>query len=65
MLIEKQAPRAFVEAIEAAGFAVARLDILSTHREGEGFDTYIDIQKSNAQAIRAAFDRARAGEGVQ
>ena len=65
VLIEKQVPRAFVEAIEAAGFAVARLDILSTHRDGEGFDTYIDIQKSNAQAIRAAFDRARAGEGVQ
>lgn len=65
VLIEKQASKAFVDAIEAAGFAVARLDILSTHREGEGFDAYIDIQKSNAEAIRAAFERAAAGEGVQ
>ncbi len=64
VLIEKQAPRALVEAFEAAGFSVARLDILSTHHEGEGFDAYIELQKSNAQAIRAAFDRAKAGEGA-
>ena len=57
VLIEKQAPQAFVEAIEAAGFAAARLDIFSTHREGEGFDSYIEIQRSNVQAIREAFER--------
>ncbi len=65
VLIEKQAPRAFVEAIEAAGFFVARLDMLSTHREGEGFDTYIEIQNSNAQAIRAAFERATTGRALK
>ena len=58
VLIERQAPQALVEALERAGFAVARLDVMSTHREGEGFDTYLEIQRENAQSILAAFDRA-------
>lgn len=62
VLIEAQAPRAFVRALEDAGFAVARLDVLSTHREGEGFDAYIDIMRGNAQAIREAFERADGGK---
>ncbi len=63
IMIERQAPRAFVEALEAAGFAVARIDILSTHREGEGFERYLDIQTDNARAIQDAFIRADAMEG--
>ena len=62
VLIEKQAPQALVEALEAAGYSVARIDVLSTHREGEGFERYIEIQRGNAQAIRAAFHRADAGK---
>ncbi|MDO4866544.1 MAG: metal ABC transporter substrate-binding protein [Clostridia bacterium] len=63
VLIERQAPQALVEALEGAGFAVARLDVMSTHREGEGFDTYLEIQRANAQSILAAFDRADGLEG--
>ena len=47
---------------EKAGYTLARLDVFSTHREGEGFDQYIEIQRGNARALRDAFDRARAME---
>lgn len=60
ILIEKQAPQGFVEALEEAGFAVARVDIFSTHREGERFETYLQVQRDNAAAIRVAFDTADA-----
>lgn len=61
VLIEKQAPQALVEALEAQGHAVALIDVLSTHAEGEGFDRYLEIQGENAQAICDAFERADAG----
>ena len=60
VLIEKQAPQGLREALEAAGYAVALIDVLSTHREGEGFDRYLEIQGENAQAILDAFVRADA-----
>lgn len=59
ILIEKQAPQAFTAALENAGFIVARIDILSTHREQEGFDGYIQAQLCNAKAIRSAFDKIK------
>ena len=62
VLIERQAPGALIAALEAAGFSVARIDILSTHREGEGFDRYLEIQGDNARALREAFERADAGK---
>ena len=62
VLIEKQAPQALIEALEAAGYAVATLDVLSTHLEGEGFDRYLEIQGRNAQALFDAFERADAGK---
>jgi len=62
VLIERQAPQALMEALEAAGYGVAPVDILSTHVEGEGFDRYIEIQSANAQAIREAFERADGGK---
>lgn len=65
VLIEKQAPQALIKALEAAGYAVARIDVMSTHREGEGFDVYIDIQAANAQAVRDAFARVASGEAAQ
>ena len=61
VLIEKQAPQALVESLEAHGFTVALIDVLSTHVEGEGFDSYLEIQGDNAQAICDAFERADAG----
>lgn len=56
VLIEAQAPAALVAALQQSGYAVARIDILSTHREDEGFDGYIQAQTNNARAIRRAFD---------
>ena len=58
ILIERQAPQSFVDALEQAGYAVARIDIFSTHRQGEGFDDYIDAQLKNAEAICDAFKKA-------
>ena len=64
VLIERQAPSALVEALESAGYAVARIDVMSTHREGEGFETYLEIQRSNASAIHEAFMRADSLEDI-
>ena len=61
VLIEKQASQALVESLEAHGFTVALIDVLSTHVEGEGFDSYLEAQSNNAQAILEAFERADAG----
>lgn len=58
VLIEKQAPQALKEALEVAGYAVAPIDVLSTHAEGEGFDRYCEIQTENAGALLNAFERA-------
>lgn len=55
VLIEKQAPAALTEALAEAGYAVAKLDILSTHREEEGFEGYIKAQQDNAEAVLRAF----------
>lgn len=62
VMLEKQAPQALREALEAAGYAVATIDVLSTHTEGEGFDRYLEIQGENAQAVLDAFMRADAGK---
>ena len=56
VLIEKQAPKPLVDALEAAGFSVARIDIFSTQRDPNGFDNYIRVQTENARAIRKALD---------
>lgn len=62
VLIERQAPQALIEALEAANLTVAKLDVMSTHTEGEGFDVYLQILSDNARAMREAFDRASAGK---
>ena len=56
VLIERQAPASLVEALRENGYSVALIDILSTHREGEGFDTYIHAQEDNADAVLRAFE---------
>lgn len=55
ILIEKQAPQAFCEALEAAGYHLARLDVLSTRRANEGSQGYFEAQRANAQALIEAF----------
>lgn len=64
VLIEKHAPGALVEALEAAGYCVAGIDVLSTHAEGEGFDRYLQIQGENARALQEALERANTGKEV-
>lgn len=64
VLIERQAPKRLIGALESAGFAVARIDILSTHGEAGGFETYIRAQLANAEAIRDAFARAEVMEAT-
>ncbi len=61
VLVEKQAPQNLVKALKDAGFSVARLDILSTRRESEGFEGYLQAQRENAAALRAALI-ARSGQ---
>ena len=56
VLIEKQAPAALTEALEASGYAVAAIDIMSTHREEEGFEGYLRAQDENAEAISRALE---------
>lgn len=58
ILIEKQAPYALTEALSDAGFAVAKLDILSTRRADEGAKGYFDAQIGNAEALSAAYQAA-------
>lgn len=62
ILIEKQAPEAFCRALEDAGFAIARLDVLSTRSAGEGSGAYIEALRANAVAICDAF---AAGEELE
>lgn len=56
ILIEKQAPQTFCEALEAAGYRLAHMDVLSTHSASEGSEGYFEAHRENIQAIKAAFD---------
>lgn len=54
VLIEQQAPKPLVDALESAGFSVARLDILSTRSEADGKQGYFDAQMNNARTLAEA-----------
>ena len=54
VLIEQQAPQALQTALEEAGYAVARLDILSTRGEADGMQGYFEAMEENARAIAQA-----------
>lgn len=54
VLIEQQAPKALVDALETAGYTVARLDILSTRSESDGSQGYFEAQRMNARALAEA-----------
>jgi ABC-type Zn uptake system ZnuABC Zn-binding protein ZnuA len=56
VLIEQQAPKPLVDALTEAGFAVARIDILSTRGEIDGAEGYFEAQRANASALAAAFE---------
>ena len=57
-LIEQQAPAALETALEDAGYAVARLDTLSTRSETEdGIEGYLDAMMENAKAVAEACRR--------
>lgn len=58
VLVEKQAPKILVDDLEAQGFEVAQIDIMSTLQEEDGTQGYFTAQRANAQAIKDAFDRA-------
>ena len=62
LLIEKQAPAAFVEALQDAGFTVAVLDVLSTHSAQDGADGYFNAQLANAQSLAAAYQNNQESE---
>lgn len=54
VLIERQAPQGLVQAIEAAGYTVVPIDILTDHSASEPSETYFSAMLSNAQALAAA-----------
>ena len=55
ILIEKQAPEAFCKALEATGFQLVSMDVLSTRRSDEGAEGYFEAQRANARALAAVF----------
>ncbi|NLF28442.1 MAG: zinc ABC transporter substrate-binding protein [Clostridiales bacterium] len=62
VLIEKQAPKALVDALTGAGYIVTKIDILSTGREDMGADGYFAAQLENARAIGRAFQDAEGSD---
>jgi len=61
VLIEKQAPAALVDAIEAAGFLPVLMDTLSTRRANEGFEGYLAAMRANAAALSNAISNIQQG----
>lgn len=58
IMIERQAPQSLCEALEAAGYAVAPMDILSTRRADEGSEAYFSAHRENARILKKAFSEA-------
>lgn len=66
VLIERQAPQAFAEALEAEGFALVRIDTLMTHAADGDKTVYERVMLENAKAIAKALnDRAAAQAAKQ
>ncbi len=55
ILIEKQAPAELTDALAAAGYAVARIDVMSSFALDAGYEGYIGAQTANAHAIARAY----------
>lgn len=56
ILIEQQAPQSLCRALEAAGFQLAKMDVLSTHRANEGSAAFLKAYLDNARTLAAAFE---------
>ena len=54
VLIERQAPQNLIEALESAGYTVARLDTLMTHAADGDREAYEHAMLENAEIIAAA-----------
>ena len=54
VLIEKQAPALLVNTLEEAGYAVAKLDTMSTMSEEDGVSGYFEVLARNAEAVAKA-----------
>lgn len=59
VFLEEQAPHHLVEALEAAGYPVARIDTLTAHMADGDAGTYERVMKENAQAAYDALMRAQ------
>lgn len=51
VIVERQAPSALVNTLETNGFAVAKLDTMSTLGENDGTQGYFDVLMSNYTAL--------------
>lgn len=60
ILIEKQAPQSLLNALKAAGYAVAPMDILSTRTANEGYNGLFEAYRANAEALNKAFGEVNA-----
>ncbi|MDD6884645.1 MAG: zinc ABC transporter substrate-binding protein [Eubacteriales bacterium] len=58
VLLELQAPASLVNALEEAGYVVAKLNVMTAFREDMGAEAYFSAQRDNAAALNAAFLQA-------
>ena len=63
VLIERQAPKPFVEDLEAVGFIVAQLDVMSTRGEEDGAEGYFEAQRATRAHWRSVCARRKRGIG--
>jgi zinc transport system substrate-binding protein len=56
ILIEKQAPERFCEALERAGFVLTKIDTMSAKQANEGFEGYLDALTENAEVVAAKIE---------
>ena len=54
VLLEEQAPQTLIETLEKAGYAVAKLNTMSTMTETDSAAGYFDALDRNAEAVAEA-----------
>ena len=59
VLIEHQAPESLVIALERAGYSVAKLNVMSTMGESDGYNGYLSALHDNAAAVQSAFEKIK------
>ena len=58
VILEEQAPKRLIDALEAEGYAVAKIDTLTAHRADGDTGAYERIMMENARALKEALQRA-------